>query len=234
MLLHFLLLHSGAYFTSKKDRGFESEIFEFNFDGSFSYVFFTCTGIGVGKGYYDIIKGDSLQLKFTNCEKCQDYLQVETIKNAGDSLAIDLKIRSWTDDFDIPGANVYLIKQRNGTTSNLNGRARISALKPKSDQKLQISYVGYDPVELEVPANTTQIKGTVYLSDHWVYDNSDVKTFKVLKWTQSKLVLKRYPKLTIRYNKIKPNKTDPLIIHRMGEAGYKMYVEKIRKPEKKE
>ena len=53
--------HSGTYFTSKKNLGFESDIFQFDSDGTFKYAFFTCTGEGLGKGEYKIIKGDSLQ-----------------------------------------------------------------------------------------------------------------------------------------------------------------------------
>ncbi|MBK6264581.1 carboxypeptidase-like regulatory domain-containing protein [Marivirga sp. S37H4] len=223
--------HPGTYFTTKKDIGFESDIFQFQEDGTFSYIFFTCTGTGFGKGIYEVVSGDSLQLQFTDCLKCEENIQIESEeKLAEDSLEINLTIREWTDDSELAGVNVYFPSERKGTVSNENGQATFKTNITSENRTLRIQFIGYDPIDLEVPANTSRLTGNVYLTWHWIYDSSDIKTYKILKWTRSKLKLKRYPDWSITYDKVNDQKTDELIKSRMGETRYELYINKIKTP----
>jgi len=198
--------HPGTYFTSKKDIGFESDIFQFQEDGTFSYIFFTCTGTGLGKGVYEIVSGDSLRLQFTDCLKCEENIQVKTEKKQADSLEINLNVREWADDAELAGVTVYFPTERKGTVSNENGQAIFKTSIADEDRTLRIQFVGYDPIDLIVPANTSSLTGKVYLTWHWIYDNSDIRTYKILKWTRSKLKLNRYPELSITYDKVNDQK----------------------------
>jgi hypothetical protein len=172
---------TGTYFTTKKDIGFESDIFQFKEDGTFNYIFFTCTGTGLGKGNYKIIDGDSLYLQFTDCEKCEDAKQIEAITQPSDSLEVDLRIKAWEDGSEIVGANVYFPSERIGTVSNEIGQARFKTSRFDESKILRIQCIGYDPVDIEIPADYSVLKGTIYLTWHWVFDSSDTKTFKIVK-----------------------------------------------------
>ena len=221
---------TGTYFTTKKDIGFESDLFQFKDDGTFNYVFFTCTGIGLGKGNYKVIDGDSLQLQFTDCEKCEDVKQIEVVTQPSDSLEVDLRIKAWEDGSEIVGANVYFPLKRIGTVSNESGQAKLKTSKFDESQTLRIQFIGYDPVDMEIPVGYSVLKGTIYLTWHWVYDSSETKTFRIVKWTKSKLKLIRYPDLIITYDRVNPSKTDKLIEERMGKSGFELYKEKIKTP----
>ncbi len=220
--------HPGTYFTTKKDTGFESDIFQFQENGTFSYIFFTCTGAGLGKGKYEVVSGDSLQLQFTDCLKCEENIQIEIEEKPADSLEISLAIREWADDVELAGVNVYFPSERKGTVSNENGQATFTTNITDENRILRIQFIGYDPIDLDIPANTSRVSGKVYLTWHWIYDSSDFKTYKILKWTRSKLKLKRYPELSITYDRVNDQKADKLIKDRMGETVYELYINMIK------
>ena len=221
-------IHSGTYFTTKKDIGFESDIFQFQEDGTFSHVLFTCTGTGLGKGRYDIISGDSLRLQFSDCIKCESVKQVDMFTELSDSLETSLTVREWADGSELSGVNVSFPEEGIGIITDERGQANFKTSISRKNRTLQIQYVGYDPIDLEVPANTSQLTGKIYLTWHWIYDSSDTKTYKILKWTRSKLKLERYPDLAVTYDKVSHRKTDKLIEDRMGKNGYKLYLDKIK------
>jgi hypothetical protein len=218
---------TGTYFTVKKDIGFESDIFQFESDGSFRYVFFTCTGTGLGKGKYEIIEGDSLRLKFIDCIDCDNPMELSTSSDSSRNIEIDIEIRSWEDDNTIGGVNAFFTYTTIGTTSDINGKIRLSVPKFSEDKTLRLQFIGYDPVDIEIKKEYSIVKGIVRLTFHWVYNQDEVKTYKILSWTNSKLKLRRYPYLTITYDKVATTKTDKLIEDRMGEVGFKLYKEKI-------
>ncbi len=207
---------TGTYFTTEKDIGFESEIFQFEENGNFNYVFFTCTGTGLGKGSYKVIDGDSLQLQFIDCKKCEDVNQIEAITQSSDSLEVSLSIKAWEDSSEIVGANVYFPAKNMGTVTNESGQANFKTSKLDEPQTLRIQFIGYDPVNIEIPVDYSVLKGTIYLTWNWVYNSSETKTFKIIKWTKSRLKLVRYPDLTISYGRVAPKKADNLIEERIG------------------
>ena len=213
----------GTYFTTEKDIGFESDIFQFEENGTFKYVFFTCTGSGLGRGKFEIIDGDSLRLLFTDCGNCEPIQKLETQSELSDSIEIDLKIKAWEDGSDILGASVFFPNARIGVVSNKMGQVKLTTAKFSEPQTLRIHFIGYDPVDIEIPTEYSKIRGTIYLTYNWVYGSSDVKTYKINKWTKSRLKLRRYPELSITYKRINPNKADDLIEDRMGTLGYKLY-----------
>jgi CarboxypepD_reg-like domain len=225
--------YTGTYFTTKKDIGFESDIFQFEKDGSFRYIFFTCTGTGLGKGKYEITKGDSLRLQFTDCIACEEFKEIETFSDSSDNLEIDLQIVAWEDNSGIAGANVYFPKAQTGTVADQNGNARFIMPRLSETQMLRIQFVGYDPLDIEIPKQTSRVNGVIRLSYNWVYDRTEIKTFKILHWTKLKLKLQRYPEVIISYDKVNPTKTDKLIEDRLGELGYHLYKDKICAPNNK-
>lgn len=225
--------HFGTYFTSKKDIGFESDIFQFHEDSTFSYIFFTCTGTGLGKGKYKIVSSDSLQLQFTDCLQCEENIQIDIEQIPADSLEVNLTVKEWANNTELAGVSVFFPSEQVGTLSNEIGQADFKTSIEDQNRTLRIQFVGYDPIDLDVPANTSRITGKVYLTWHWIYDSSDIKTYKILKWTRSKLKLKRYPELSINYDKVKDQKANELIEDRMGGTGYELYLNKIKTPAKK-
>jgi|GEM_PF-6884274 len=217
---------SGTYFTTKKDISFESDIFHFKKDGSFSYVFFTCTGTGLGKGKYQATDG-YLHLKFENCEKCNEFNQIEYFNEESDSLEIDIKIISWEDKTPIIGASALIPNERIGATANLDGEVKFKTIKSNKTRTFKIEFVGFYPFKLEIPPTNSSIKGTIHLSNIWIYDSSEVNKFKLEKWKNSNLVLERYPDINISYDKIKFSKAKKIIKNSIGENGYNFFKEKV-------
>lgn len=216
-------VHTGTFFTSKKDIGFESDIFQFKSDGSFNYIFFTCTGVGLGHGHYEIITGDSLQLNFHDCQDCEETIQVDYSTEPSDSLSINLVVKDYDDQDVLPGANIFFPETKKGVSANINGSASFTVVKPDSLSILKIQFIGLDPLEIKIPKNTTRLTGSVYLPSHWIYNSTDSMTFKILKWTSTTLKLRRYPTISKTYKYISPDKTHHLIRDRMGENGYLLY-----------
>lgn len=225
--------HPGTYFTTKKDIGFESDIFQFQEDGTFSYVLFTCTGTALGKGTYEVVSGDSLRLQFSDCLQCEENIQVETEDKPADNLEINLTIKEWAYDSELPGVNICFSEDRKGTVSNINGQATFKTSIVDENRTLRIQLIGYKPIDLIVPANTSRLTGKVYLTSHWIYDSADIKTYKILKWTRSRLKLRRYAELSITSDKVSDQKVNELIKNRMGDAGYELYLNKIKSPANK-
>jgi hypothetical protein len=218
---------TGTYFTSKKDIGFESDIFQFKKNGTFRYVFFTCTGTGLGKGKYEITKDDSLKLQFIDCEACSQTKEIEIKEDSSENIEIDLKIKIWEDDSEMVGVNVYFPSIVVGTTSDETGNAKLLLPRFTETKILRIDFIGYNSVDIEVHKEYSKIKGVIRLSSHWIYNHEDTKTFKIISWTNSKLKLRRYPKLNITYDSVNESKADRLIEDRIGERGYKLYKEKL-------
>ncbi len=219
--------HSGTYVTHKKDIGFTSEVFQFHKDSTFSYIFFNCTGTEFGKGTYDIVNGNSLRLQFTSCLDCNDRHQVEHIVNSNDSLEIDLIVKEWVDSLEFSNVVTYITNTKIGTVTKENGQAKFTTAKSDKNRTLRIKTLGFDMVDLEIPPNTTSLKGTVYLSNHKIYNSTDIKTYKILKWTKSKLKLEKPIDWRIVYNKAKSDNVDRLIESKMNSTMWKLYVEKI-------
>lgn len=215
--------YEGTYYTVKKDRGFESEIFQFKQDGTFSYLLFTCTGIGLGKGSYKVISGDSLQLQFRDCTRCQEKVQITTSTARSDSLEIKLMMKSWRDERPLKGVHVDVTIEQEWTTSNEQGVATLKTSLSNENQRVTVYYIGSDPISINLPPNTSQVTGTMYFGNYWVYKSGDVKTFKILKWTSSTLKLQRYAEHQMKYHHIAPMRIETVISKKMGLNGYKVY-----------
>ncbi|MBB6464153.1 hypothetical protein [Flammeovirga kamogawensis] len=222
-------IRPGIYLTSKKDIGFESEIFEFYNDGTFNYFLFTCTGTGLGKGISKVLSNNSLQLSFTDCLNCSNQVQIESNETAADSLKINIILLDWSDKVKLSGVIVSIPTSKNGTVSDYNGQAIFNMNISNEDQNLLIQNIGYETINLKIPPNTTQLTGEIYLTTHWIYNKTEEKVFKIFKWNNSKLILKRYQDLEITYSKISNKKMEKIIIERMGEAGYNLYLTKFKR-----
>ena len=210
--------HGGTYTTSKKDIGFESDVFQIREDGTFGYVFRTCTGIGLGRGKYEIVEGDSLQLNFQDCAECDVFKEIETFKYPSDSIEIDLQIRDWDDGSYIPGVNAIFLRTETGAISDKKGNVKLKIPKFKETKVLLINSIGYNSVKIEVQPELSKVKGVIRFPFYWMYDNTDTKTFKIIKWTKSKLKLERYPDRVITYNLVGHKKIDKMIIeYKIGE-----------------
>ncbi|WP_044205589.1 carboxypeptidase-like regulatory domain-containing protein [Flammeovirga sp. OC4] len=214
--------HFGTYFTTKKDISFESGIFEFQEDNTFNYVFFNCTGIGFGKGKYKITEDDSLQLQFMNCTY-NTLNDVEMIEGSGDSLQINLMIKEFESDHRLPGTNVSCKNEKIGVVTNESGEAKFTIGNTKNDKVLLIQSIGYEPIQIKISKDIREVNGTIHLSNFWFYDSTDIKTYKITKWSKSKLKLERYPNEVITYDRVHYKKIENLITNRIGEKGIKLY-----------
>ncbi|MFQ3212674.1 MAG: hypothetical protein ACI9C9_000198 [Marivirga sp.] len=174
-----------------------------------------------------------MRVQFTDCLQCEQNIQVETEAITADSLEINLTIKDWADDSELAGVSVYFPFEKIGAVSSENGQAAFKANITDVNRTLRVQFIGYDPIDLDIPANTSRVTGKVYLTWHWIYDSSDSKTYKILKWTRSKLKLKRYPELSITYDTVNDQKTARLIKDRTGESGYELYINKIKTPANK-
>ena len=59
------------------------------------------------------------------------------------------------DNAPLPGANVYILEEKTGTISDLNGEFLLS-IKNREESTLRISYVGYKTVTLKLSALSFQ------------------------------------------------------------------------------
>jgi hypothetical protein len=225
-------VHTGTYYTSRKDIGFTSDIFHFEKDGTFRCVSFGCTGSGLGKGKYEVIQGDSLRLQFTDCEECDEFIKIESSTDSSENLDIDLQVLYFEDNSALPGVNVYFPETKKGVVTDQNGKARFSTSKLYKTEVLRIQFVGYAPVDIEIPKQTTKVKGVIRMTDNWVYDGKQIMTFKIISWTHSRLRLQRHPRMAISYDRISSEKSNKLVEERLGEMGYRLFRDKICMPSK--
>jgi len=219
---------SGNFHNSKKDIGFESDIFQLKKDGTFRYVFFTCTGTGFGKGNYEITKNDSLKLYFKDCEDFENngLLKISTKNN--DSLQINLKIVSTEDGDILPGANCVFLNTKKGFSSDIDGNASITIPKLKEDIILEISFLGLENKKILISKETSEITGTVKLSSNvWTFSREESKSFKILNISSSKIRLQRYPNRSISYDRISSKKADKMVQERVSAFFYNYYTDKI-------
>jgi hypothetical protein len=199
-------VNSGTFFTSKKDIGFESEVFQFFDDLTFNYIFFTCTGTGFGKGSYQIDESDSLILQFKNCDTCTEFVDVTKKESQGDSVKIQLTILDYYGNEPLSGVNCYIKESKIGWVTGYDGRIEGKFPKVDSSQTLRIQFIGYEPVEIPVTPLVGEISGEVRLTDIWIYSEVDTIKYEIKKLKKNKLRLKRYSDFSISYDRIPQRK----------------------------
>jgi hypothetical protein len=187
----------GLYSTSKKDIGYESEIFEFQEGNKFKYAVFGCTGNGIGKGNYRI-KRDSLFLEFENCVDCPKIKDIQTFSIPSDSLEIELFINENSEG--IPLALINVLNTSIGKISDQNGFVNLLLTRKNQTRNLLIEAIGFEDVLIELPTNVSKISGKINMSGDWFYDKPIIKKYKIVSWSKSKLKLKRNEKHNISYN----------------------------------
>ena len=223
---------SGTYVTSQEDIGFESEVFQFQEDGTFSYILFTCTGTWFGKGFYEVSSRDSLKLNFKDCLNCEKRIQIETEQTQTDSLHISLTV--CVDDGvscdTIPGVAVFLPSEKIGTITMKNGHASFKTDVQDKDRTLGIQFTGYITMEINIPAHTSKLTGNVILKNSGIYDSSDIQSNKILEWTSSILRLQQDYGYSIAYVKMQEKDVDKLLIDALDDREYQVYINKIKTP----
>jgi hypothetical protein len=141
-----------------------------------------------------------------------------------------LQVLYLEDNSELSGVNVFFPETRRGGVTDQNGNARFSTPKLYKTEVLRVQFVGFAPVDIEIPKETTKVKGVIRMTDNWIYDGTQIMTFKIISWTNSKLRLQRHPEMAISYDKVSLGKANKLVEERLGEIGYRLYQDKICMP----
>lgn len=224
---------SGTYITSDKDVGFESDIFQFDKGGTFRYVLLHCTGTDLGRGEYTMTN-NYLKLNFQNCDNCDKLKEIKTTTDFGkDSVEIDLVIKTFGGNEITSGVIGHITGTTWGSISDANGNLKIKIPKSENDRILRLQLIGFDYLDIDIEKTSSRIEGIVRLTNYWTYSSKDVKEFKIISLSESRMKLKRYPKSAMTYIKVDSLQTDKLIEDKMGEEGFKIFKERICTPANK-
>lgn len=210
-------MNNGVYRNIKKDRSFESDIFEFKENNKFNYVLITCTGTGIGIGTYEL-RNDSIHLQFADMpNKSEKQIEVNFKKSESDSLKIDLKVLAFEDDSKLPMANCYFKDEKTSWETNLNGNVKASVLKKDTSRLLVISFFGFEDVEIQIPENATSLFGIVRLGNFGFYNSTEKQSFKIISNHYRHFTLARYEGKNISYEKVSRNKMQKVVKDRIGK-----------------
>jgi hypothetical protein len=216
-------MNDGIYFNVKKDIGFESEVFEFKNNKEFNYVFFTCTGTGIGTGTYSMVN-DSIHLDFKDIPKLENQTELKFVKSDLDSISINIKIVDYENGDELPAANCYFPKDKIGWTSDFNGKVNGTIIKTDSTRTLRIEFVGFEPVEIQISPSVSEVNGIIRLGNLWLYRQTDELRFKIIAKKNGRFTLARYEGKNITYKKINKDKVSEMVKNRTGKS-YEHFIE---------
>ncbi|MEP1489905.1 MAG: hypothetical protein ABJK28_15905 [Algibacter sp.] len=217
------LMQKGLYYTVKRDIGFSSHAFEFKNENRFNYFSFGCTGVGHGKGTYELI-GDSLYLNFMQHPKFKDQSEVNFIRKNQDSiLSINIKITDIHGE-ELSGVNAYFANSKIGWSSGFNGEINRNTKRIDSTRTLRIDYVGYESTELIIPPEVGSIEGVIRLTGLYFYRVGDVAKFKVVNKSKRRFKLETYKDHIVTYKKVEKDKVSEKI-KLWTNKGYEYYTE---------
>lgn len=213
-------IEPGMYFTRKKDISFESEIFDFKEDSTFNYIVFGCTGKGFGKGKYFVDDSDSLNLQFLSCEDFPSFNEVHHNYTDTDIIKINLVIKDFMTKEPLPGVACFIKGTSNGWISDVNGRIEGEFSQTSTFDILAFQTPGYEHSSIFL---NSSVMGEIYLTNTWIYDENDQKTYKILDSRNRKFIVRLSPEYTITYNKIPENKKEKFLAYMLGETYFNFY-----------
>ncbi len=191
---------SKFYRTADKYIDFESEIFELRSNNQFNYIFFTCTGIGIGKGTYSIL-GDSLHLEFEEFPNSNAYPHVNFTTDERDSVQLNLQVLDDKSEETLPGVTCFFLRSNIGWASDSSGKIKGNTLKADTARVLEISLVGFKSASVEIPPQVSEINGIIKLGNYWYFRPTDSKSVKLISLENSQLKLSKHDQSAITYRR---------------------------------
>ena len=211
----------GIYYNKKKDIGFEADIFNFKDNQKFTYVFLTCTGMGVGTGSYEVI-ADSLILQFEDNSKFTLLQELKFTTSKEDSLSIHLTVLEEEGGYPLPGTNVYFPEEKIGWQTDMEGKMSGTIQKKGAERTLRIQYLGFGPIDIAIPPNTSVLSGTLRLTELWFYNSKDRFSFELLRGG-TRFKLARYKSGSITYRKITKERALEMLQYRTKKLDWLFY-----------
>lgn len=157
-------ISNGYYFIKKQNIGFTSEAFQFYDDDKFYYVSSSCTGDGYGKGTYRITDSGNIILTFEAYDNSHFYKNLAFQKGVSDVLELHMTTID-NDGSPLPGATFTLPETDEKFTSDFDGVVSLLLKKPTQNCTLKVSFIGYLPVEIDIPKGATKISGKIVFGD---------------------------------------------------------------------
>lgn len=215
-LLYGQEIREGIYYTSDKDIGLESEVFEFKDNNEFNYFLFGCTESKFGTGNYTIAQ-DSLYLRFIDSPDSKVQHDVKFTTSNSDSLKVNLKIVEYSNNDMLPGATGHFIKSKIGWTADMEGEISGTTVATNTSRTLRVQFIAFPSVDISIPANTTEIKGIVRFNSVKLYNSKDDLTFKITSIKNNRFKLTGNGQKDTTYKKMDQEQISEIVENRTGK-----------------
>lgn len=185
----------GAYFTTSKDIGWESDLFQFK-GQQFFHKHFSCTNTNEGRGNFTVT-ADSLILRF---EEPAAPLAITTMpcNDKAQSTAFCLKVID-QEKHGIPGVTIRSVKQPTiGVSTDTAGIATL-AYRLAQDDSLVVTTVGFLPIYIPLKIHSGQ-GFTVTLGNVYYVSAGTLLVFPIRKLKSNAFSIKRYPTSNKRFH----------------------------------
>ncbi|MDH4093062.1 MAG: hypothetical protein OEV24_21565 [Cyclobacteriaceae bacterium] len=191
---------TGDFFVSQSNDLFESELFHFDSDKTFSCFVFGCTYTLLGQGIYEV-NNDTLTLNFERHPLQVQTESIEFTEGNSDKTIINIFAKTARSESEFGGVNCLMKGLQVGTVADSIGRAQLVFNKLTRTDTLEISFIGYTPFRIPVKATYDIMNVSVTLDRLSFYSKGDKEKFKI-NWTrQSSFGLQRLDDLELTYQK---------------------------------